>query len=326
MNAMPVHPSTTRLVRISRKRTETADVCSFELADPEGKPLPPFTAGAHLDVHVPGGPVRQYSLCSPPWETQRYLIAVLREPVSRGGSAGMHALAEGQLLAVSEPRNCFPIDPGAGHHLLVGGGIGITPLLAMAQALARDKASFELHYCTRSRDRTALRDRIMAGPVGLHAEFHHDDGPAEQRLDPRVVLEAARPGTHLYVCGPTGFMDWVLESARACGWAENRLHREYFAAPERSPHPDGAFEIQIASTGEVIHVAPEQTVLAALARHGVILPTSCEQGICGTCAVRVLDGVPDHRDMCFTEEERSRGDRLTPCCSRSLSPRLVLDL
>ncbi|WBY02375.1 PDR/VanB family oxidoreductase [Ramlibacter tataouinensis] len=318
--------STTRWVRIARKKPETAEICSFELVDPDGQPLPPFTAGAHIDVQLPGGPLRQYSLCSPPWDTQLYLIAVLREPASRGGSRGMHALAEGQLVLISEPRNCFELDASAGHHLLVGGGIGITPLLAMAETLARDQASFELHYCTRASERTAFVDRIVAGPIGPHAEFHHDDGPTEQRFDPRAVLDQAHAGTHLYVCGPAGFMDWVLGSARAAGWPESRLHREYFAAPVRSPCTEGEFEVQIASTGAVIQVSAGQSILAALAQHGFILPTSCEQGICGTCAVGVLDGVPDHRDMCLTQEERMRGDRLTPCCSRSLSPRLVLDI
>lgn len=314
-------------VRLVRKDAETRDICTFELQASDGSPLPAFEAGAHIDVHVPGGPVRQYSLCNPPGETHRYEIAVLRDAKSRGGSVGMHALCAGQALTISAPRNHFPLAEGAPHHVLFAGGIGVTPLLAMAHALAARGASFELHYCTRSPSATAFRQRIAGSAWAGRAVFHHDDGPAASRLDAQALLSSpALQGAHLYVCGPAGFMDGVLAAGRAAGWSEERLHREYFAATPVDTGADGAFEVQIASTGLVISVPAHQSVTAALTQHGIEVFTSCEQGVCGTCVLRVLDGTPDHRDMYLTEDERAQNTQFTPCCSRARSARLVLDL
>lgn len=328
----------TRRVRIAAKAMEALDICSFELVDPAGGPLPPFTPGAHIDVHVPGGPVRPYSLCNDPAESQRYRIAVLKEPASRGGSVGMHALEVGGSLEISAPKNHFALAPEAQRSLLFAGGIGITPLLCMAQRLAATGADFTLHYATRTAARTAFAGQLRRAPYAGRVQLHHDDGPAEQRLDLPAAIGAPDPGTHLYVCGPAGFMDAVLGAARARGWPEARLHREYFgAAPGATPAAatgtspaaapaGGAFEVQIASTGALIRVAPDQTVVAALAAAGVAVPVSCEQGVCGTCLTRVIDGTPEHRDLFLTDDERQRNDRFTPCCSRAASPRLVLDL
>ena len=315
-----------RSVRIARKTVEAQDICSFELVDPAGRPLPRFAAGAHIDVHLPGGLVRQYSLCNDPAETQRYLIAVLHEAASRGGSAGMHALAEGALLTIGEPRNHFPLADAATHHLLLAGGIGVTPMLAMAEQLVRSDASFELHYCARSRARAAFVERLERSAFASLATLHLDDDDASQRLDLVARLQASAPGTHLYVCGPSGFMDWLLATARAAGWADQRLHREYFSAAPVDTSSDGAFEVQIASTGAVIPVAADQNVVAALAACGIEIPVSCEQGVCGTCVTRIREGMPLHRDMFLTPAEQARGDQFTPCCSRATSARLVLDL
>lgn len=316
----------TRTVRIARKAREALDICSFELVDPDGSSLPRFAAGSHVDVHLPGGLVRQYSLCNDPDETHRYLIAVLRDPASRGGSAAMHDLVEGQIIRISDPKNHFELAADARRSLLLAGGIGVTPILCMAERLANVGADFEMHYCTRSRERTAFVDRIAAGPLMSRAHLHHDDGAPDQKLDAAKLLAVPEAGTHLYVCGPTGFMDWVLGTARAAGWPEDRLHREYFAAAPIDTSRDGSFEVQIASTGTVIRIAADQSVVAALAAQGVEVQTSCEQGVCGTCLTRVLDGVPDHRDMYLTPDEQARGDRFTPCCSRAKTARLVLDL
>ena len=319
--------TTTRRLRIARKTLEAQDICGFELVAADGGALPPFTAGAHIDVHLDGGLVRQYSLCNDSRETQRYQIAVLREPASRGGSIAMHALREGQELQVSEPRNHFALAHGAERHLLLAGGIGITPIICMAEHLAGEGAPFDLHYCTRSADRTAFLPRLQASAFAQRVQVHHDDGPAAQRIDIAGVVADPQAGTHLYVCGPGGFMEAVLSAARAAGWPEAALHREYFAgAAATKGDADGAFEVQIASSGAVIRVAPDQSVLAALTAAGVDVPASCEQGVCGTCLTRVIDGTPDHRDLYLTDEERARGDQFTPCCSRAKSPRLVLDL
>lgn len=321
-----IHNPTRRVVRIARKQAEAPDILSFELRDPEGRPLPAFSAGAHIDVHLPAGPVRQYSLCNVPGECHCYVIAVLRDTASRGGSAGMHALEVGQSIEISDPRNHFPLEAAAKHHLLVAGGIGITPIISMAESLAAAGASFELHYCTRSAGRTAFAQRIRLGPLATRCVFHHDDGDPSQKLDVSQVLGGRDSGTHLYVCGPTGFMGWILQTARDAGWTEARLHREYFAAAHVGRSDDGSFELEIASKGAVITVRPEQSAVAALAENGIVVPTSCEQGVCGTCLVRILQGTPEHRDMYLTLGEQARADRFTPCCSRALTHRLVLDL
>jgi vanillate O-demethylase ferredoxin subunit len=196
----------------------------------------------------------------------------------------------------------------------------------MAERLANVGASFELHYCTRSEERTAFAQRIRASSFAARAHFHHDDGAQAQKLDIRALVAQPRPGVHLYVCGPTGFMDAVLGAARQAGWTEEALHREYFAAAPIDTRGDGSFEVQIASSGAVIRVAREQSVVAALAAAGIEVPTSCEQGVCGTCLTRVLEGEPEHRDMYLTPQERAKNDQFTPCCSRAKTARLVLDL
>ena len=317
---------TTRRVRIARKTPEAQDICSFELVAADGGNLPPFTAGAHIDVHLEGGLVRQYSLCNDPRETHRHLIAVLCEPASRGGSIAMHALREGQELHISGPRNHFSLAVGARRHLLLAGGIGITPILCMVEQLASEGAAFEMHYCTRSADRTAFQQRLRSPPFSKRVHFHHDDGPVGQKLDLAAVVAAPRPDDHLYVCGPGGFIDAVLGAARTAGWPQEALHREYFANAATARAEEGAFEVQIATTGALIRVAPQQTVVSALAAAGIEVPVSCEQGVCGTCVTRLLGGTPDHRDVYLTDQERARGDCFTPCCSRARSPRLVLDL
>ncbi|MFN3985585.1 MAG: PDR/VanB family oxidoreductase [Rhodocyclaceae bacterium] len=315
-----------RSVRIARKTVEALDICSFELVDPAGEALPPFSAGSHIDVHLPGGMVRQYSLCNDPRESHRYLIAVLRDAQSRGGSVAMHALEVGQILQISDPKNHFPLVHDGRHSVLLAGGIGITPILCMAERLANIGASFELHYCTRSRERTAFYDRIRGSVFAAKVHFHFDDDPAGQKFHLGSLRAKPTAGTDLYVCGPTGFMDAMLGAAHQAGWPEARLHREYFAAAAVDTSHDGSFEVQIASTGAVIRVAADQAVVTALAMHGIEVPVSCEQGVCGTCLTRVLEGTPDHRDVFLTPAEQAKGDQFTPCCSRAKSARLVLDL
>ncbi len=313
-------------VRVARKIVEAEGIASFELVRPDGGALPAFEPGAHLDIHVPGGLVRQYSLCNPASETHRYQIAVLRDPASRGGSEAMHAqLNEGDLVKISAPRNHFPLAAGVGHTLLMGGGIGITPVLCMAEHLSRSGGSFELHYCTRSPARTAFHDALKSGPFADKVHFHFDDGAAEQKLDIGAKLAACSPDTHLYVCGPKGFMDAVLGKARELGWPESRIHFEYFAAEVVHKADDGVFEVEV-NSGQVIPVQPDQSIAQALAAAGIEVPLSCEQGVCGTCLTRVLEGTPDHRDMYLTPAEQEQNDQILVCCSRSKSPRLKLDL
>ncbi len=313
---------------MARKAVEAADICSFELVAAQAdQPLPAFSAGSHVDVHLPSGLTRPYSLCNDPRETHRYLIAVLRDPASRGGSQAMHEqVHEGQLLQISAPKNHFALAHGAQRSLLLAGGIGITPLLCMAEQLAMTDAPFEMHYCGRGRARIAFHERISASAFAPQVHFHFSDGPGAQRLDMPTLLARPQAGLHLYVCGPKGFMDAVLSTARGLGWPENQLHYEFFTAEIAKSDSDSDFEIQLASSGQIIPVTREQTVTQALAAAGVEVQTACEQGVCGTCLTRVLAGVPDHRDLYLTPEEQAANDQFTPCCSRAKSARLVLDL
>jgi vanillate O-demethylase ferredoxin subunit len=196
----------------------------------------------------------------------------------------------------------------------------------MAERLASTGSPFELHYCTRSAERTAFVERIGHSSFAGRAHVHHDEGPGQRRLALDKVLADCPGNTHLYVCGPSGFMDWVLDTAIGSGWREDQLHREYFAATPVAADGDRAFEVQIASTGAVIPVPADRSVVASLAEAGISVPVSCEQGVCGTCLVRVLEGTPDHRDVYLTHEEQAQGSMFLPCCSRSNTPRLVLDL
>ena len=315
-------------LQVRRKQAEADGVCSLELVDPGGAALPPFSPGSHVDVHLPDGLVRQYSLCNPPTDTHHYQIAVLRAPDSRGGSTAVHdTVREGDLLRVGAPRNHFELAPSA-HAVLLGGGIGITPILCMAEHLARAGASFELHYCSRSPSRTAFRERIARSGFAERAAIHFDDGAPDQKLDIARVLAAPAPGKRLYVCGPGGFMDWVIASARSMGWDQGHIHREYFAAAPVDTGDDGAFDIRLARTGGCFTVGKEQTVIEVLAAHGHEVETSCEQGVCGTCLTRVLEGEVDHRDLFLSDEEKARHDQFTPCVSRARAGcrLLVLDL
>ena len=314
-------------VRVARKATEALDIVTLELVAVDGPTLPAFSAGSHIDVQLPGGITRQYSLCNDPQETHRYLIGVLRDPASRGGSSAVHdAVHEGDVLQISPPKNHFALAPEAQRSLLLSGGIGITPILCMAERLAQIGAPFELHYCTRSPERTAFGPRIRAAAFAAQVSFHHDDGDAAQKLDLAALLAQPQAGTHLYVCGPKGFMDAVLNTARTQGWPESQLHYEFFGAEVTHSDSDASFEIKLASSGRIVLVPKDKTVTQALAEAGVDIMMSCEQGVCGTCLTRVLSGEPEHRDSFLTAEEQAANDQFTLCCSRACSPRLVIDL
>ena len=316
-------------VKVSAAMWLADDIVGYEFTPLPDTPLPDFEAGAHIDVHLPGGLVRQYSLYDLPGEHACYRIGVLRDPQSRGGSVALHdSVRTGDTLTISAPRNHFALNTGRDRSLLFAGGIGITPILCMTQQLARERRPFEMHYCGRSLSRMALVERAQQMSAGNDAQvhLHVDDGPPEQQLDARAAIGAPTADKHLYVCGPTGFMDHILQAARELGWDDAHLHREYFAAAPIDSTDDGPFEIEIHSSGEVIAVAANQSVAHALLDSGFDLPLSCEQGVCGTCVTRVLAGVPDHRDLYLTDDERARNDCFMPCCSRATTSRLVLDL
>ena len=313
-------------VRVASRAQAAEDIVRLDLVCPEGRDLPAFEAGAHVDLFLGNGLTRQYSLCNDPADRGRYRIAVLREPASRGGSTFVHkTLTEGMTLDISLPRNLFALDETAEEHLLFAGGVGVTPILAMARRLHALGHAFVFHYCARDRSRAAFLDELAAAPFANAVRLSFDAEP-QTRLDLDIALADPAPSRRVYVCGPGGFMAHVIDGALVRGWAPDQIRKEHFAA---APPPEGEnrpFELVIASTGQVVPVAADQSAAQALEAAGVFVPISCEQGVCGTCLTRVTDGQPDHRDAFQTEEERAANDQFTPCCSRARTPRLVLDL
>lgn len=314
-------------VRVAERRELTSRIVALTLAPMDGRPLPPHAAGAHIDVRTPGGFVRQYSLCGDGMDTSHYRIAVLHEEASRGGSRSIwHGVRAGDLLEIDGPRNHFGLADDMSRAILVGGGIGITPLLAMAHALYGAGVPFELHHATRSRAECAFAAELRLSPFAPRVRMYHDDEGS--RIDMDGILWQPQPGTHVYVCGPAGFIDAVLQAGARAGVPPECMHREFFGPSPSTAQVDEAFEVQIASTGEVLEVPPDRSLASVLIAHGLPLMVSCEQGVCGTCMTTVLAGTPDHRDSVLTEEDRARNDTILPCCSRARAgaPRLVLDL
>ena len=313
-------------VTVGAKTTLAEGITGVELVAANGGALPSFSAGSHVDVHLGEDLLRQYSLWNNPSETHRYCLGVLREEDGRGGSEAVHKLQLGDALKISAPRNNFELDNDAKQSLLLAGGIGITPILSMAQSLHENGANFTMHYRARNSDRMAFQDLISASGFADKVQFHVDDGAAEQKFEMGTLSQTPTIGTHLYVCGPAGFMNAVLANAKDA-WPASSLHREYFSADVGAADgEDSAFKIQISSSGAILDVPRDKSIVEVLATIGIEIPTSCEQGICGTCLTPVLQGTPDHRDLVLTEEEHDDNDQMTLCCSRALTDLLVLDL
>jgi vanillate O-demethylase ferredoxin subunit len=307
-----------------RAITYLADAINgYELVDPRGRDLPRFEGGAHVELRI-GGYLRQYSLSNDPAERRRYCIAVLRETHSRGGSSHLHERARaGDIVEVSLPHNNFPLDWTAERHLLIAGGIGIAPIMAMVSELRRRRAQFELHYCTRSPERTAFRKELARLLEGRTFRLHHDGGDISRGLDIAAVVQDVRAGTHLYYCGPAPLMAAVAQASR--DWPPRAVHSEYFTAASppilKDDHP---FRVRLARSGGEYEIPVGETIVDVLRRHNVAVRTSCEFGYCGACLTPYLDGVPEHRDQMLEENARER--YVLICCARSKTPVLELDL
>ncbi|SCK15044.1 vanillate O-demethylase ferredoxin subunit [Variovorax sp. HW608] len=314
------------MMRVTRIVDEGQDIRSFELAAECGS-VPPFTAGAHIDLHLSPGLVRQYSLCNGPEQTGTYTIAVKREAQSRGGSSAVHdRLKLGDPIGVTGPRNNFPIAADAREHLLLAGGIGVTPLLSMARHLRARGEPFRLEYFTRSREHTAFVDLLSGSELAPHVSLHHGLEAAEMTAYMAERLARRPDGGHVYACGPRPFMQLVQEQA-AQSYPADAVHLEHFQAdPALETGPRERFTIRLARSGVEMEVCENQSIVDVLTRHGVRVDVMCEQGICGTCLTGVCDGVPDHRDTFLTDKERAANDKMLLCCSRARSPVLVLDL
>lgn len=313
--------SKTLQVRVSAMRDETAVIRVLELNPVAGK-LPEFTAGAHVDLHLPGGMIRSYSLLNSQAETHRYVIGVALDSASRGGSRCIHEnIREGDVLTISEPRNLFPVAEAALESVLIGGGIGVTPMLSMASRLNALNRPWKLQYCCRSRNSAGFLKELSQ--YGDHIQLRFDD---EEKgfLDMEALL-AASPDAHFYCCGPKPMMAAFVAAAKAQGLPSERVHIEYFAPPT-DVQPGGGFEVELARGKRVITIPIGKTILEVLQEEGIDTTYSCEAGICGECQVDVLDGIPDHKDHVLGDAERASNKVMMICCSGSQSPRLVLDL
>lgn len=306
-------------VVVADRRVFADDLVALEFAALDGAPLPPFDAGAHVEVETPDGRVRPYSLCSDPADSSRYRLGVLRVEGSTGASKYLcDDVQVGDRLQISEPRNLFPLDETASRTVLVGGGIGITPLIAMAHRLRTLGADFTLHYCVRTEDRAVFAEEIRKAGLGDRLRLHLSQ---ERRFGIAADVPELGAGTHVYVCGPQAMMEQVLADARDRGCTEAQLHMEYFDVD--TDITGDTFTVQLAS-GESFPVGPDECMADLLIARGYDVEVSCEKGICGSCIVKVLDGAADHRDHYLTDDEKI--DQVATCCSRALTPVLVLDL
>ena len=314
--------------RIARFEKLNDAIVEIEIQAENKTPLPEFTAGSHIDLHLPGGLVRQYSLCSAPSDTHAYRIAVLREEAGRGGSEAVHTqLKPGDAVTISAPRNLFPCHDSA-KAVFIAGGIGITPLLCMVRERAASGHAFELHYSVSQATRLVYRETLQAlcKTAEQRVRFYADDAAPTERLDLDLAIPAFDHDTHLYVCGPAGLIDATLAKAASIGWPETHLHSERFQAPQppATEIAPGEFLLSLQGEFENLHVPAGKSILQVLKEAGADVPASCEQGICGTCCLRVVEGEPDHRDYCLNDKARQEQGLFAPCCSRAHGAHLTL--
>jgi ferredoxin-NADP reductase len=313
-------------LRIKRISFEAETINSYELVASEGGDLAPFTAGSHIDLHLSNNMIRSYSLVNDQSERNRYVIAVNKDAASRGGSSLIHeTLRAGDLIVVSHPKNNFAMQESAVHSILIAGGIGITPLLSMIRRLGALGRSFELYYAARTRVAAAFLDELTSltcnTPANLH--LHFDQDLSGRVLDLPAIVNNAKADAHLYCCGPVAMLE-AFEKATA-GRSPEQVHVEYFKAREK-PASEGGFEVKLARSNRSITVEAGKTILNALLDAGITVNYACTEGVCGTCETRVIEGIPDHRDLFLGKEEQAANTTMMICCSGSKSSTLVLDL
>jgi len=310
--------------RVNAMRYEAKGVVSCEL-QLEGDTYLPFEPGAHIDIQLPNGLMRSYSLCNSSSESCIYVVAVGRDVASRGASVWIHdKLRVGDLLKISSPRNNFPLHEDAVNSVFIAGGIGITPIWCMVQRLQELGRNWSLHYASRNRACAAflsqLQEAAAKGVGTLHLHFDDEFGGPP---DVAAAIAAASKDAHFYCCGPQPMMASFENAATAI--PSDRVHLEYFQTTQKSS-TDGGFELELARSGLVLKVAAGQSMLEVLLNAGIDVPFACMDGICGSCETKVLEGIPDHRDMVLTESEKAIGNKVMVCCSGAKSSRLVLEL
>jgi len=313
-------------VRVKRISYEAESINSYELVALAGGELVPFTAGSHLDLHLPNGMIRSYSLVNDQSERSRYVIAVNNDAASRGGSRFIHeTLRAGDVITISHPRNNFALQENARHSVLIAGGIGITPLVSMIRRLEALGRSWELFYAARTRFTAAFLDELAAlrpdVDSRLHLNFDHE--PPSRMFDLSMIVKDAPSDAHLYCCGPGPMLE-AFEAATHDRPAE-QVHVEYFKAKEK-PAAEGGFAVRLARSNQTIMVEAGKTILSALLDAGITVNYACTEGVCGTCETRVIAGIPDHRDLFLGREEHAANNTMMICCSGSKSGTLVLDL
>lgn len=300
---------------------------SFTLASPDGAALPSFEPGSHVDVQLPNGLMRSYSL-SNGGEAGRYRITVARDANSSGGSAYLaEQLRPGTTIEIGAPRNNFPLFETAPLSIFIAGGIGVTPFVPMAARLNALGRRWRLHYCVRTHDRAALLDELQAlAQMGFgEIVMNYDHEPGGVVLDLNTVISAMGPDDHVYCCGPTGMLDAFRKVCGELGLQDARVHFEYFKSNVQSA-AEGGFQLVLARTGKTVQVEEGKTILETLLALGIDVPYSCEEGVCGACETRVLAGEPDHRDLILSDDERKANRTMMVCCSGSKSASLTLDI
>lgn len=309
-------------LRVTRNERIADGIHLFEFRDPAGRPLPPFSAGAHIAIRVPNGLLRKYSLCNDPAEHDRYCVAVKREVQGRGGSINLiDTVRPGDELMVTAPVNDFGLPQRAQDFLFIAGGIGVTPMMSMIRQVLAEGKRFRLYYCSRSPETTAFLDELSAPEFKDKVVIHHDYGDMARSLDLKPVLAERKNREHLYCCGPRPLMEAVREMT--AHWSSAAVHFEAFSDAETHKPTDKPFKVRLARSGEAIDVPVTQTILEALRDHGLEVPSSCETGTCGTCRTKLLAGQADHRDLVLTEAER--GDNIMICVSRARTDEITID-
>lgn len=315
-------------VRVQHIEALASDIKMFEMVAEDGGELPVFEAGAHVDVMTGNGLRRSYSLANDPAERNRYVTAILREANGGGGSAWMHdEVKEGDLLTLKPPINNFPLDPTASEHILIAGGIGITPIIAMGHELQRRGANGTLHYCTKSPEETAFLTEVEEVFGKGRVVFHHDGGDPSQGIKLDEVLGERPNGAHLYLCGPAGLID--AARAAAGHWPQSSIHFELFASAktDAADAASESFEVELKESAKTVQVPADKSILEAVTEAGVEADSACQQGLCGSCEVKLLGGEADHRDQLMNDEQKAANDKIYICVSRAKSgAKLILDI
>jgi vanillate O-demethylase ferredoxin subunit len=319
-------------LKVTKVRDLTSNIKMFELVNAKGGDLPAFEAGAHIDFKLPDGKIRSYSLANDPTETGRYVTAILKDVNGKGGSVWMHEnVKEGDVLTATEPLQNFPLVEDAANSILLAGGIGITPMLAMGYRLKVLGKKVHLHYCSRSAEETAFMDEVKQ-LFGADVTFHHDGGDPSKGINLKETFKDHPEGTHLYVCGPVGLLNATRDAVSH--WPEGTVHFELFTSArsdeqvaEMASRENFAFEVELKQSGVTLTIPPDRSILDVMIEEGYGVPYACEEGWCGACVIPMLGGKADHRDEVLSDAEKAANDKIQVCISRALpGEKLILDM